>query len=607
MKTKRQLIIVILLLLLSCTAAAQQGEGGTTAAVIAGEPITLEDFVTRFELTPHTELHANPDSAKIKFLYTIAAEKLWAAEAEALGYDSSAYVQQEVANIEKMYVRDYLHKVEVENKVRIKPDDLNTGLQRYPYNLKLNFLFAPGEAESKRLHEQLLAGAPFDSLLQSRPEAAQQLEPVEVRYGQMQPELEDIVYSLAPGSFSAPVQTPDGWTIFFLKEQFVSPEYLKVRQEDVPEKVKTIISDRQKDSLYADFTRRFYEGIEVTANREAFNKLVAALLDEAQGSDAPGDSLWLTAGEIRTASAQIPRELATMPLIEFDRNPDDAAAFLAFLAFDDFSWNSASGISLPQKINAAIREYIRLELLVREGYERGYQNLPEVREAVAMWRESYLASLYRVQFNDSARVTTEEAREYFDMNDGEVQSPAMVNIIEITSPDLGDIDRLLQRNAQGESFRQLAMEWYGADSAGVESGFFPAVERGELGAAAWQIAEGEVFGPVETKEGYALIEVVAKQEPGRQKFDTFAEAEPYARQELFYKRLFNALDESTARLAVKYGLQVNEQAVFNANVTKVPMIVYRHMGFGGRILAVPYNSSYHSWIQRYRELTSQTP
>ncbi len=48
-------------------------------------------------------------------------------------------------------------------------------------------------------------------------------------------------------------------------------------------------------------------------------------------------------------------------------------------------------------------------------------------------------------------------------------------------------------------------------------------------------------------------------------------------------------------LAEKYGVKINYQELASIKVTEVEMMVYRVLGFGGQITAVPYLQPFYKW------------
>ncbi len=156
------------------------------------------------------------ESLKKEVLYSIIAEKLWALEAESMGLDNSELIKLTYKAIEKMYVRDALFRQEILNKIQLSDDYLNEAFRRNNLVLNLNYLFSEDETVINDFYTQLINGVDFYSIFLKRPESKLQENPYQVSYGQMDKNVEDILYNLKPGEFTQPIKAPKGFYIFKL-------------------------------------------------------------------------------------------------------------------------------------------------------------------------------------------------------------------------------------------------------------------------------------------------------------------------------------------------------------------------------------------------------
>jgi len=65
--------------------------------------------------------------------------------------------------------------------------------------------------------------------------------------------------------------------------------------------------------------------------------------------------------------------------------------------------------------------------------------------------------------------------------------------------------------------------------------------------------------------------------------------------------------DNTVKLANKYGVKVNEKLLYNMDVVDYNMLVYRYMGFGGRMLAVPLTPTFIEWVEPWQRSQSELP
>ena len=63
----------------------------------------------------------------------------------------------------------------------------------------------------------------------------------------------------------------------------------------------------------------------------------------------------------------------------------------------------------------------------------------------------------------------------------------------------------------------------------------------------------------------------------------------------------NHLDELTAELAEKYNVTINNDLLNSLDLLNSQMVVYRYMGFGGRMQAFPYSSPFYKWREKWEQ------
>jgi len=76
---------------------------------------------------------------------------------------------------------------------------------------------------------------------------------------------------------------------------------------------------------------------------------------------------------------------------------------------------------------------------------------------------------------------------------------------------------------------------------------------------------------------------------------TYDEVKEKIKSGLYFKELENLYIDKTVSLAKKYGISVNSDVLNSIKVTNVEMMVYRILGFGGQITAVPFSQSFYKW------------
>ena len=615
--TLMYILFFLFLLFFSTKVSWGQSDEQKIVAKIGSEIITENEFMERYELTPqiYAGMIDGEESIKKEVLYSIIAEKLWALEAESIGLNNSELMKTTYRAIEKMYVRDALYRQEILNKVKLSDDYLIESFRRNSLLLNLNYIFSTDEMEIDDLYEQINSGVDFYSILVKRPESNLQEVPYTISYGQMNKVVEDRLYSLKPGEITKPIKAPKGWYIFRL---LTIEEKVIENSQQTEEQQKYVVKVAEKtmtDSIYKDFYSRFFKDEVAETNKELFLKLsdlvVEALNSRSEKENIPhGEKVYLLPEDLYKIAIDLGPELLKAEFIKLNDQPATINDFLQELSIEKFYVDSLETNHIKGRLNFAVKTFIEHELLSREGYKRGLQNLPEVQRYLKMWRSFYLSETLRQEISENIQITDEEAYEYFLEKNKDTTSIIEVKIIEVLTDDLDVIRTVLDELNAGKDLRELAVKYTIREEAknnNGELGFFSVDEYGEICKKSAIMKVGEMYGPVKVSEGYSLFELIDRKEEKVISVVDFTTVKENIKVELRHKKYSDALINKTVELANKYNVQLNDEALSSIKVLNTTTVVYRLFGFGGKLLAVPITSPNYLWVKPWQEQENLTP
>jgi len=611
-----RILTLIFTLILTVNFYAQLNEEKAVAKV-GNDKITQDVFLERYELTPQANaaMIGAEESLKSEVLYSIIAEKLWALEAERQGLSNSELMKTTYKTIEKMYVRDALYREEILDKVELTNDYLTEAFKRNSKILKLNYLFSTSEEEINNLYSLLKEGVSFDSLLSTRPESALQKKPYVVQYGQMDKNVEDSLYNLKIGNFTEPIKAPNGWYIFKListEEKVIeNDEQAEAEQKNVLKIARATIID----SLYKEYYSKSFANVDAKTNGELFLDLSDKILKILEGKsknemDSSGQKIFLTSQELYKIGFELGSEKLKEQFVIIGEQPLTLDEFIQDLAFEKFSIDTVYPDLIRGKLNLFVKRFIEHELFAREGYKRGYQNLPEVRKDLDMWKSYYLSDALRTKVANEIQVSDEEIRNYIDENNKRETPTIEVKIVELLTNDLDVIKTVFEELDKGVDFKQLAKKFTIREEAknnDGELGFFPVNQYGEIGRIAATLEIGQLYGPVQVPEGYSLFQLVDKKEEKKLTGIDFEKDQARIKNIIKSKKFSDEIIQKTVDLANKYGVSVNEELLKSIKVLNTTTIVYRNFGFGGRLLAVPMTIPNFLWVKEWQEQQKLNP
>ncbi len=610
MKQILKLFISILILTSSIFA---QYEDDKIIAEIGSIKITVGEFTKRYEMVPHIGRHikGREEYLKNKTLYSIIAEKLWALEAEELGFDSTDVMQFTFKNVKDMNLRDALYRQQILDKVVVLPETIYEAKRRAIYFLNTKFIHSTDEAEIYALSTIINNGASFDSLLVLRPEYEMQKNNFyQVHYGQMAEHAEDVLYNLKLYQVSTPIKSPEGWYLFKLYS--IENEIITNAKQakNMEKNVKRITQARANENVYQKYYKSFFPGKKVTTDGELFwslsNKIITALnIQRELDKIKIGESVRLTPKDFQQIKQKFGVDSLAMPFINIENSPISLKQFLYSFAFEGFYTSVTDANQIRAQLNSRVRRYIELEFLATEAKEKGMENLPEVKEDIQMWRDNYLSTLYKQTLFDSSNVSDREVEEYYANSKSISNSQTMINIIKIFSDNLEVIENIFADLDNGIEFKNVALKY--SNNKIIESGLVSISSKGEIGRIAKDLTVGEVYGPLEINGGYSIFKLIDKKEVKIKLPKEFDNIKSELRREIKGKRLSSKMIDNTVKLANKYGVTVNEKLLYNLPVTNYNMMVYRYMGFGGRLLAVPLTPTFIEWVEKWQKSQQDLP
>ena len=575
--------------------------------------ITAEEFQQRFELIPQVAAGIKRDLEQKKqdLLHSLIAEKLWAKNAEELKLDTTEIMRYTFSIIEKMFVRDALYKIEISDKIKITDEEKIEGLKKVYYNLQLDLIqFSDSSAAFESYNSLTKHEAAFDSL---KTQFNPNIPTISIKYGEFVEPIEDELYSLQENEISKPVKAQNGWIIFKLIRKEYEP--IASRNQALMN-VEEIIRKRKADKYYNEFFERFFKNKKIETDGRIFWSIadkITGLINQkkAENSSSEENMISFEVSDLLRIEKLLGADTLSMNFILFDEKPVTVKEFLRELVFDGFSLDNLNQAYIAKKLNARVRLFIEHELLAREGYKRGLHNLPDVKSSISMWKDNYMAKLLKNILLDSIKVSDEEVYNHF-INKNQTQNNAIteVNIIEILTDSLEVIDLVLRELEKGADIRTLASvhtkrTW--TKNNGGEFGFFPITMYGDLGRIAASMNIGELYGPIKLPEGYSIFKLIDKRESTFDSALTFNQVKEEIRKYLLYTKSVKFFIDYTVELANKYGVQINEQLYNSIEVIDMNLFVYRYLGFGGRISAVPLTLPFNEWYLPWKEKQKLTP
>ena len=597
----KSLFIVVLTILFSFQLYPQKN----AVASFNGGTISVQDVIERYTLTPQVEDRAFAnDSGKTQILSSLIAEKLWAKEAEELGYAENEQYKAYINILRKMFIRDELFKEVIEKKIKITENELNLAKLKSGKVISALIFSEKDSAAIYQKYRVLNMGKNFDSLYLSQKDSSAKMV-YSIHYGDLdREEIEDSLYNTQPGKFTAPMFDGKAWHII----KVVKIEDAPKQTTDPLKLYKQKLKERRVKKIGEVYLADLLRNIKVDINQEAAKNLASLFkkrINELFPKVRPDSTLSLGEVEIAEVKKTFTNQQLNTPVILFKEQPLSLKDVLDNYSFNSFNIKAFDVPYIFGKVVRDIHDMTRDELLVREGKRLLPASENEAERQLDTWKSNALAQLIRNRYLDSVKVTGKEVEDYYLRMNSSQEAIGKIEVAVIYHKNLDTISVILDKLNSGADFSMLAKEYtqkkYLSNTPMPFNHFAPFEEN--IRKAVYN----EIIGPVTDKEGYFLFKVISKKEADSLFIKPYADVKKEL--ETIYKtnKVESALNDKTVKLAVKYSLKLNESLLKQVKGSDIPMFVYRFIGFGGKIAAAPFTSPMYKWIKDFQKQNNITP
>lgn len=574
-----------------------------TVAVVGDKSISVDEFQFRYELTPQMFREQGIANVELKqeFLYTLIAEKLLASYGELISLDTSDAIRQTLRAFEEMFVRDELYKRMIVEKAKFKADSLMGFYIANSTNARLTYIRTNRYDEAERISELLKKGVPFDFFYSDTSHNVH--DTLSITFGQFDEYIENEILTLSENSFSKPLFINNRWYILNVIKKYYPVIERTTGWESEYKRLKKLAKERAEMHFYKDFTNSIFANLNIKANGKSlklFADEIYDILSAKRLKHTEQKKYFLEVSDFALIQNRIGKESLNSTFVKLPGAPISLKEFINFFRFEKLSFDSISHQNVLDILNGKTRKFIEYKILAGEGYRYGLEKTSQVKKQYNMWKQNYFYQLVMAEFADSAFITDNEVKTYYNqMNKGRFKVREF-NITEVIVHNPETAEKVLAEIESGKDIRELA-----ADSSikmdeselWGESGFKPISYFKEIGSVLEKMKIGEIYGPMKVAKGYSIFKLIDVREDSSFNEASFEQIKQEFGNELRHLKMKNSVNQFIAKLAKQHNIIINKELLNSIPTTTHNSVVFKLLGFGSKITAVPLISPNSDWVE----------
>lgn len=508
----RAVVVLLLVSLVGCS------KDNHTVADVDGERITDAQFIERYRQYLASTSQRDNILVRQQVLNNMINETLVYRDLSRRGLDRDEAYRTTVEDLTSQALLLAYARTIVSDTSSIPEHELYQEFRAYNSKVTARYLYAKSESGARALKTRIERGATFEELARdvfADPGLANNGGSLGTfGWGEMEPALEGVAFSIREGTISDPVRMSMGYAIVRVdrrvENQFVTEgDYLKVR-----EKLWRRVLERKFQDLIKGELQRIEKELAPSFNDNAVREVFAnwkVLMDEASPAP-PGEH-----GTVETAN------LSSMELVRFNAGRWSVGDFLKRLA--KTTERQKGRVKKEEDVRGVAIGLATREVLLNKARHMGLASDPAVVNEVRHGREAFLLKRWASEITDSVGSSgwdEQMLRKTFEQTKAGRVYPPEVNVAEILLRTEKEARQLVEKLRRGADFGVLARKYsirlWAAKNNG-ELGFGTEGYFGPMGRKFFSARVGEIIGPEKVDPYFGIFKILERQDGRAMTFD----------------------------------------------------------------------------------------
>ncbi len=528
--------------------------------------ITVADFERAYEKVDPAYLPKTTGmEGKMEFLTTMLNKYVMAYKADELGYDKDPSVSQGMEMFSRMALQVAYLKKNVADKVTVSDEDVRAHYENQGVSIECKQILTDTPEQAQEAYQAVQDGLDFDTAVRQyskNQDASTGGLVFTAVYGQLTPEVQEVLFSVPIGGATEPVMTAQGWVVMKVlrrNEGRTKPPFEEVKEQYTAE-----VKNLKEAVALNKFTRDLRDEYGVTWHYDNLYIVYNSLPPDRSFEDAPSRSQ-----EIYPLLLFDPADL-DKPMVTWQGGKQ-----ITIKDFSDF-YDQASFFNRPRRDSrlGGLRQFL-VERIMNEisgdvVTKSGIEKDPEVARALKSKKEEMMVSLlYNEVVDKETIVTKEEIKNYYEGNLESFHNPEKRKFGVILTGDVETAQQAYRELKSGKQFRTVVLAYSVDEDSKGNNGETTELAQGdqpELDGVGFALRNvGDVSEPFQTSRGWVVLMLVERID---EKYFSLEEAEQRIEGTLKQEKNDARLQEMLTKWKEEVGVVVYEDNLAKTKIVE---------------------------------------
>ncbi len=403
--------IFALLLLSSCT-----NNNDKFILQIEEFKLSKESFKASYNVAPFILKFGNEPA--VSYLNAIKNEYLISQYLTSQGFGKDSSLSKTLRLFRQELIVEKMFKEEIDNKIVITNEEIRSEILKGKRQVKVKYIYSKDFNEAVELRKELSRGLSFDELQEKKllklGLSTDAGETGFINYGEVDKEINDIIFNLTPNKLSEVVKTNTGY--FILKIVDIRTTILS--ESDILKLSPTYKKTLYNKKMYSEskaYLKEFLDPMGIVVNGKTFQKLVNVTYPIYRNNSKSNDiDLQQNQEFFKVKNYKLSKELLDEKLVAYNGGFLTVADILYHLSYYPVSFPTTSindfANSLKNKIGLRLRDVF----MEREGLRLGYENDKLIKEEIALWKNQIIMYRYLQRLSDETIIDTADVKKIYE-------------------------------------------------------------------------------------------------------------------------------------------------------------------------------------------------